>query len=91
MKSIIQGHSGENANGRVAGASPEAFAKIARKLLERLREVTGPNEMRALAVDKAASPLMQVCEVDSSSLYFSYIYTAIFGARSKVGRVRQVQ
>ena len=39
---------------------PETFSDCAGKVLQAVRKELGPNEVRALAADKVASPVLQV-------------------------------
>jgi len=61
MKAIITNQP-DNVNADKSGAvrTPRSYIGMAKKLLEKLRSTSGPNEIRALAVDKVASPVLQV-------------------------------
>ncbi|GJJ07712.1 hypothetical protein Clacol_001917 [Clathrus columnatus] len=60
MKSIIPAQSGSNSSGPVESVRPEAFMDMAKRFLNHILGTLGGNEVRALAIDKAASPLLQM-------------------------------
>lgn len=49
-----------SATERIERAPPESFSKMASRILGQFKGVLDGNEVRALAVDKVASPLLQV-------------------------------
>jgi NOP9-like PUF repeat domain len=49
-----------NTGKRTQLPAPESFLKMASRILRQFRDVLDGNEVRALAVDKVASPVLQV-------------------------------
>ncbi|KAF7978355.1 hypothetical protein HWV62_1005 [Athelia sp. TMB] len=61
MKSVFADHKGKAAEGtNPAHSTPKAFKKAAGNFVRILREELGANEVRALAADKVASPVLQI-------------------------------
>jgi nucleolar protein 9 len=58
MKSVF--HDGSSAAPAVAVSTPQEFDDIGRNLVFAVREELGENEVRALAADKVASPVLQL-------------------------------
>lgn len=89
MKSVFTADKSSNITpeaGRERSAQvPETFSECAGKVLQAVRKELGPNEVRALAADKVASPLLQVY-VDLSLdlvLHFNTPFVAFAGARGR--------
>ncbi|CCM04038.1 uncharacterized protein FIBRA_06196 [Fibroporia radiculosa] len=65
MKSVFSEHEGQTSHEPVKDA-PEEFRDVAKKFVVALRENLDENEVRALAADKVASPVLQMfLEVES--------------------------
>lgn len=63
MKSVFQDTTDENGSGVAPGSSktsPKEFRQAAEKIVRLVRETLNANEVRALASDKRASPVLQV-------------------------------
>ena len=62
MKSVFaeQQQEGVSAGGPAAKRVPKEMRRMAEQFVSALREQLGENEVRALAADKVASPVLQV-------------------------------
>lgn len=59
-----------DAEAKILQANPiPKFTKIARKFVEKIREELGGNEIRALAANQVASPVLQVRMAPSTRVY----------------------
>ena len=91
MKNVFADHKGKATEGaNPATSTPKAFRKAAANFVRILREELGANEVRALAADKVASPVLQVGLLLVSTCLRAELYVAdIVGNRSRfrlVGR-----
>lgn len=60
MKSIISDPSGSKPSEPAKRVRPKSFMDMAKRFLNHITQNLGGNEVRALAIDKAASPLLRV-------------------------------
>lgn len=91
MKNVFADPKGKAAEGtNPTHSTPKAFKKAAGNFVRILREELGANEVRALAADKVASPVLQVRLPLMSTCMPAELYTEdIAGNRSRfrlVGR-----
>ena len=63
MKSVFA-ENGEQSQVKAAKRTPKEFRKAAFNIVSALREQLGGNEVRALAANQVASPVLQVCATD---------------------------
>ncbi|KIJ32368.1 hypothetical protein M422DRAFT_265865 [Sphaerobolus stellatus SS14] len=60
MKAVIKDDQAANGKDSAVKRTPKSFMEMAKKFLDSLRSSSDPNELRALAVDKVASPVLQM-------------------------------
>lgn len=63
MKNVFAEHKGKATDTPKANTTLKAFKKAAANFVRIIREELGANEVRALAADKVASPVLQVREL----------------------------
>jgi len=79
MKPIILDDSLMSQSGYVGTAltagfhTPDSFAAITSRLVDQIRNVLSGNEVRALAVDKVASPVLQVIPIMTCRPTITYV------------------
>jgi hypothetical protein len=65
MKPVILDEPSQSNHGTTAPSTgltrPDSFSTITGRFVGQIRSVLGGNEVRALAVDKVGSPVLQVC------------------------------
>jgi nucleolar protein 9 len=79
MKSVFNDES--QLSGKAKFRAPTSFTEAAKKFALMIRQKLGPNEVRALAADKVASPVLQVF---ISVFSFSYREWSVAHDSSKV-------
>lgn len=81
MKSVFT--QGEAQGAQPIRSTPKEFRKAALRFVAALREQLGENEVRALAANQVASPVLQVCyRMDSSRLMLNNVLADDTRARS---------
>ena len=65
MKSVFA-ENGEQSQAKAGKRTPKEFRKAAFSIVSAMREQLGGNEVRALAANQVASPVLQVCTTDKS-------------------------
>lgn len=72
MKSIVLDPSDSNLSTPINHVRPKSFIAMAKRFLDHIAQTLGGNEVRALAIDKAASPLLQVNYLKMKTLVNSF-------------------
>jgi nucleolar protein 9 len=62
-------------------APPEEFLAMGRKFVLKIRSDLGENEVRALAGNKVASPVLQVCLLGERKVFYSRLWTDLFSSQ----------